>query len=148
MRSQFRHQMIPWGEMDTHHHAPGLLESRGTDWAGRWPDHVTATYKPIKTAQLFRDEGSVSKVSLVFAYLSSLSFSHFIFAPLSMVLGISCCSYSPQASITTLLLSNLLVFQGPAQLLPPLKISLQNKASLCSCSHCTSCIVLWYFATY
>lgn len=74
--------MTPWGEMDTHRHAPGLLE-----WAGGWSDHVIATYKPIKTAWLFWDEGSDSSLSLWYLLASPILVSHT--PSLSMVLGIS-----------------------------------------------------------
>ena len=33
VRSEFRHQMIPWTEMDTHYHGLGMLESREIEWA-------------------------------------------------------------------------------------------------------------------
>ena len=33
VRSELRQQMTPWGGMDTRYHAPGVLESRGIEWA-------------------------------------------------------------------------------------------------------------------
>lgn len=52
-----------------------------------WPDHVTAPHRPVKTAQLSQDEGSVSKVSLsAIGCLHHLSFLCSICATLSWVL--------------------------------------------------------------